>query len=382
MDDRPSLLLRANRQIAEVRDELARVDVQVDNIQAKNAGFLEEISLLDTEVTRLCARTALSEQQLAESFEKKSHARQEREEKKAEQEASIAQLREQLRERQQALETAEQSAKAWQSNTAVGLAATSKSDLRAAESKESSQRSLVEASRTRSSKLEEEICEERRRQQELHRSLRRAIEDRESSVENENSLKAAIRAKGADPDGPGSTEGSKLEAEEMRRTELACVEKCSKIRSSLAELDKKTAQDTSALQRSLDDAREEVQRSLAQAAEVQRAEVSSLEHKVQAERQRASIEAVSESTCHGRLERLRSTLARMHTQPKAQSSKRLSDELRRTKQEVVNAELQLQDRQGEVQRLDRQKQEAQAQGLREAQQVKAKIQEIWRSVAA
>eukprot|EP00913_Durusdinium_trenchii_P034624 g32393.t1 len=99
-----SLLLKANREIAEVREELAKLDVRVDEIQAKNANYLEEISLQDSEVTRLCARAALSEQKLAEAFQQKRDGQQLREEKQAAREAELSKLRESLREKEEARE--------------------------------------------------------------------------------------------------------------------------------------------------------------------------------------------------------------------------------------------------------------------------------------
>eukprot|EP00434_Breviolum_minutum_P012338 symbB.v1.2.010872.t1/scaffold689.1/size246588/3 len=101
MDQRPSLLLQANREIAQVREELSQTDVRTYETQEQNAKRLEEVSRLDTEIGSLYTDLALSEQRLAESLEQKRQAEQLRGEKQARHAATLSSLRESLREKEE-----------------------------------------------------------------------------------------------------------------------------------------------------------------------------------------------------------------------------------------------------------------------------------------
>ncbi|CAE8630849.1 unnamed protein product [Polarella glacialis] len=106
-DPRPSFLFKANKEIAEVRDDLIKADKQLDVVQAQNAERLEQTSELDSEVTRQCSRCAISEQRLAVLFDEQRQSSEELQEKQAAREASLSVLRNILAERREAFDRAE-----------------------------------------------------------------------------------------------------------------------------------------------------------------------------------------------------------------------------------------------------------------------------------
>lgn len=394
-ENRPSLLLKANRQIAEVRDELARVDVRVDEVQAKNAGYLEEIAKLDSEVTRICARAALSEQRLAEMFDEKRRSQELREEQEVAESRALAKGRASLFATKQALErlAAENVAKASQEREASDAAKRKRmaAELKALEAKDSAQKSEDESSRRRIEKLKDEISAERRLAEELQRKLRQAAEAHEHSRESQQTLKDTITSKGGDPamDVAGADDASKESEIQELRTEMASAEESiRKLRASLSEDAERCSQDVASLNNALDGARSELERNMAKAAEVQRDEAAQLEAQVQAERQRIDREETEEASAAERAARLKGTLMELRERPRRaptlqdDNTKLVTEQLRKIRDEVASVEVQCQASQDEVHRLERQRLATEAEGAREAQQVKAKIQEIWRSLAA
>lgn len=396
-ENRPSLLLKANRQIAEVRDELVRVDVRVDEVVAKNAGYLEEIAKLDSEVTRICARAALSEQRLAEMFDEKRRSQELREEQEVAESRALAERRASLVATKQALErlTAENAAKAEASQEREASDAAKRkrmaAEIKALEAKDSAHKSEDESSRRRVEKLKDELSAERRLAEELQRKLRQAAEAHDHSRESQQTLKDTITSKGGDPavDVAGVDDASKESEIQGLRTEMASAEESiRKLRASLTEDADRCSQDVASLNNALDGARSELERTMAKAAEVQRDEAAQLEAQVQAERQRIDREETEEASAAQRATRLKGTLLELRERPRRaptlqdDNTKLVTEQLRKIRDEVALVEVQCQASQDEVHRLERQRLATEAEGAREAQQVKAKIQELWRSLAA
>lgn len=380
--------IQASRLMAQVHEELMKTVGRVDQIQEQNSKRLEEISKLDTEITGLYARCAVSEQRLAETFEQTRQAEQLREQQKATDEAKLSKLRESLLEKQEALQQVViPEVKHIEAKTDAKARL---SEMRALESKESAQKSLAETARQRMENLNDEIYRERQRHQDLHRALRKAAEDRQSTLENQKALKVAIQQKGADPSADAGEVEKEAEIETQQiRSELASIEeKCQQLRKKLKDVAKHGDEEVDKLELTLQNARDDLERSFTQAADVQRAEVTTIENKVKAERQRLNIETASRNTCRERIEELRQSLLKAKTAPSLPSSPvgspvstLLTDEIRRIQQQAITVEQQLQERSAELIGLKQQQMDVKVQADDEALQVKAKIQEIWQSLA-
>eukprot|EP00439_Symbiodinium_sp_Y106_P027394 s5123_g3.t1 len=209
-----------------------------------------------------------------------------------------------------------------------------------------------------------------------------------------------ITSKGGDPamDVAGADDASKESEIQELRTEMASAEErlgmgpetesIRKLRASLSEDAERCSQDVASLNNALDGARSELERNMAKAAEVQRDEAAQLEAQVQAERQRIDREETEEASAAERAARLKGTLMELRERPRRaptlqdDNTKLVTEQLRKIRDEVASVEVQCQASQDEVHRLERQRLATEAEGAREAQQVKAKIQEIWRSLAA
>jgi len=388
MDQRPSLLLQANREIAQVREELSQTDVRTYETQEQNAKRLEEVSRLDTEIGSLYTDLAVSEQRLAESLEQKRQAEQLRGEKQARHAATLSSLRESLREKEEALKQVvipEVPHVEFQRDAKARL-----SEMRALESKESAQKSLAETARQRILKLKDEISREQQRQQELHRALRKAAEDHQSALENEKALKVAIQQKGADPsvDAGDIEKDVEKETEEVRKELASAKEKCQGLRKKLEDVARIGAEEVEKLEVNLKNARDDLDRSWSQVQDVQRIEAAMLENKVKAERQRLNMEMATSSRWQERVDELRQSLLKAKSGPSPKSlasgspvGNLVTDEIRRIQQQAATTEQQLQARYAEAIQLKQQQLEVQAQADKEALEVKAKIQEIWQSLA-
>ncbi|CAL1163580.1 unnamed protein product, partial [Cladocopium goreaui] len=205
----------------------------------------------------------------------------------------------------------------------------------------------------------------------------KAAEDRQSTLENQKALKVAIQQKGADPSADAGEVEKEAEIETQQiRSELASIEeKCQQLRKKLKDVAKHGDEEVDKLELTLQNARDDLERSFTQAADVQRAEVTTIENKVKAERQRLNIETASRNTCRECIEELRQSLLKAKTAPSLPSSPvgspvstLLTDEIRRIQQQAITVEQQLQERSAELIGLKQQQMDVKVQADDEALQ--------------
>eukprot|EP00913_Durusdinium_trenchii_P008713 g8184.t1 len=116
---------------------------------------------------------------------------------------------------------------------------------------------------------------------------------------------------------------------------------------------------------------------------------------MQAERQRANLETLGTNALREQIDKLHESLRKEKASPPKPQAKvhlilgfegglmsLLEEDLRRIKQQASNAEQQAEEKAKELLRTKQQQRDVQVQAEEEAIQVKAKIQEIWRHLAA
>merc|ERR1712217_979520 len=137
---------------------------------------------------------------------------------------------------------------------------------------------------------------------------------------------------------------------ELKHELQASEDHCASLRLAVDHERKKDDQASERLRSELDDARNDLQRSLKEAADAHGSEVSRYEDEVARERQRGLDEAYAEHLCAEHILQLKDTRSRMqeeHSTAMKQSqvgvgrSAMLSDEVRRVREEVWTAQQRL-----------------------------------------
>eukprot|EP00930_Biecheleria_cincta_P076315 TRINITY_DN63515_c0_g1_i1.p1 TRINITY_DN63515_c0_g1~~TRINITY_DN63515_c0_g1_i1.p1 ORF type:complete len:447 (-),score=126.70 TRINITY_DN63515_c0_g1_i1:139-1479(-) len=438
MDNRPSLLLKANREIAEVRDTLTKGGTRLEDLQLENANLLEVSSVLDSEATRQSGHTALAEQQLAELFYKQQDGKLELEEQQASRTRLLGDLRTEINERQQALRDAQAVARKEderrhklldelsnlqnQLKEEDAYLATCKSQIRTctlaspsfsaaflasekaiageleANTKlAASHQAEAAASRQRTTSLTAELAAEQTQREALGNQLERVRSALAQSKAKLAGLEADVEARGGDakhvlsksagmaargeksaPDRSASLQAELLNSEQQ----------CRSVEQSLKEVNDRNAKDVSRLQSALEDARNDLQRSMREAADAHNQQVANLESEVQAERQRANLEAIGEDTNRERVKRLQDNLSRLRNQelegpqpPRGGQHGDLQEEIRLAKLRMLEAEKQRQVLRETLLRAEQQHRDAKASGEQQAMQVRSMIEHLWHSIA-
>eukprot|EP00931_Biecheleriopsis_adriatica_P067317 TRINITY_DN41477_c0_g1_i1.p1 TRINITY_DN41477_c0_g1~~TRINITY_DN41477_c0_g1_i1.p1 ORF type:complete len:440 (-),score=152.11 TRINITY_DN41477_c0_g1_i1:9-1328(-) len=429
---RPSLLLKANREIAEVRESLLRIDTQLDDVQAKNRVLLEETSVQDTEASRLYARTAVSESRLAELFERKRVGLEELEAQQAARGSSLVSLRAEVAERQEVLrqeEAATREAEAQKeeqlqelrrlhelqevettslaacratkeagalgsqpSAASAALQQSLEAEVQAKEAQHADLASSVASAQQHAGQLRSALAAKRGQREELARRNRQVEADCQSEASNLRALEAAVESQGGDVSAIGEgVSNADARATELQTELVESEEQCRRLEVTLREAAERSAQDVDRLQNALDSARDELQRSMREAAEAHGNEVANLESEVQAERQRANLEAIAEDSCADRKKQLLDSLSRLQEQraalqlgalAKVGQSETLKANLASTRAEVSSAEQQIQELRERILQSEQRRWRTKADGDREAMKVRVKITEIWQRLTA
>lgn len=368
-DSTTGQLVKRNREIAEVRDQLDKMNKRLSAGQARNKVLLEESSELDSEVFRQCDRCAISEQSTAELFDESVVRNEEQCEQEAKHTEALSNVRDKAEVKEAELRLGE--AEATEEQRLADLAAAELAGLRAtldleeadlAEARRGreeytrprgspgpsqsatmaaeAEREVIDAqcdfekatencSRQRVTELEAEVSAESRRREELRRKLQQADAQPGGSSERLRDLEAAVAANGgnaaailAEVRAQSDSESvaaerrpSKLVGDDVvrvRSNSIVLKEEVTKVqerRRSLQldsdTLQEKADQDSDALQLALDGARTQLQRSLREAASRNSLEVSKLEAEVQRERQSAALEALAEEHAAERIVELK-----------------------------------------------------------------------------
>lgn len=438
MDNRPSLLLKANREIAEVRDTLTKGGTRLEDLQVENANLLEESSVLDSEATRQCGHTALAEQRLAELFYKQQDGKLELEEQQASRKRLVGDLRAEIDERQQALRDAQAVARtkderrqsllnelsnvqhqlkeedaslavcksqigtctlANPSFSAAFLASENAiaGELEAKTKLAASHQAEAAVSRQRTTNLREELSAEQTQREVLGNQLERVRSALVQRAAKLASLEADVEARGGDAkhvlhkSAGIVTSGEQTTPDRcasLRAELLNSEQQCKSVEQSLKEVSDRNAQDASRLQSVLEGARNDLQKSMRAAADAHNQQVANLESEVQAERQRANLEAIGEDTNRERVKRLQDNLSRLRNQelkgpvpPRAGQHGDLQEGIRQAKLRVLEAEKQRQVLRETLLRAEQQHRDAKATGERQAMQVRSMIEDLWQSLA-
>jgi len=236
----PSMVKR-NREIAEVREQLLKADQQLDVVQARNHSLLEESSELDSELARnYYARGAVCEQQLAELFELSEHRVSEIAAQQARRDAATSGLRAEAAEQRARLATAETGAEnercraegleaemrrlrarleaeegglaelrkrreeqgraaADQSGAILNASRQFDDELQAMQARQAAQSDEFSAAKLRFQTVEAQLAEERRRREDLNHALRKAVSEQVGDPGQLMALEAAVEAQGGSP---------------------------------------------------------------------------------------------------------------------------------------------------------------------------------------
>jgi len=433
------MLVRRNREIAEVREELLKMEQCLNTSQQRNASLLEETSVLDSTISQHSGRAAISEHQWAEVLGEAKDREEELSRHRAAHAARVAALQDELRASRELFDESEAEASAKRAGvagldadagrlrgllqeedekllqlrrghvepaaqaaaSAAAVAARSMKDqLEAICRRQEAESDEAAAARHRAGALQAELEAERRRRDEVGGSLRQEVVDQAEDPARLQRLEAAVAARGSDvqallhgPQGgaPAASGGAGApdRAAELRSELQASEGQCRAFRESLERTREDGAQAATQLQAQLEGARMELQRSLKEAADAHNSEVARLEGEIQAERQRASDEEVAQRLCADQLTQLGEAQARALDEQStalrralAEKGRRaaLADELKRVHGEARATEQRAASLREHADGLERKRQEAQAEGQRRAAKVRAMIESLWQGL--
>jgi hypothetical protein len=368
-DNTTGQLVKRNREIAEVRDQMDKSQKQLATGQARNKVLLEEASELDSEIYRQCDRCAKSEERCAlledearlrDEEQAQQHAKHEAAdanaenkveridselkdaEAKANEEQRLAELaavelagfRASLEVEEEALEKARQAREEFNrpresAGPAAAAAMAAEAQRKALQSQCDAQKAEEATLRQRAKELEAERSKQKESRIELVRRLQEADAKGSDHAGRLQELEAAVAAKGGDASAivaevhaearaaatalGGDAPRPSIQRRDSQQLEVfkkaSDLQKVQEKRKSLelnaGTLREQGDQDAQNLQAALDDARSQLQRTLREAANSNALEVSKLESEVQKERQTSALEAVTEQHCIERIDELK-----------------------------------------------------------------------------
>lgn len=427
----PSLVKR-NREIAEVREQLIKADADLDVVQAENSQLLEEVSVLDSELFNEGQRAGSAEQRLAELWDGARRADSELAQQQAAHVAAVAALKveaaeqtdrlgvassETEAERRRAdgldaelarlrarLEAEEASLSAFRAEReeklrAAGAAARQKlmgasgsaaaEEVAEADTRREALDSEERDARRDAQELEAQLTAARARREDLNQSLRRAVADHAADGPRLQGLEAELQARGGRLDellagaAPASAANS---AEELRAELREAKEQRESLEAQLSRARNSSGQSTIRLQGQLDAARGELQASLREASDAHHSQVYQLEQEIQAERQRGLDDSLAERAAAEQARRLLEERARiaeergadlLRAQADSGRCAALEEELLRLRSEVRRSEATFASTEDHASRDERRRREAQAEGDRRVAKVRAMIEELW-----
>jgi len=431
-----ALLLKRNREIHEVREELLRVESQLDGAQAKNHALLEETSVLNTTVAQQSARAAVFESQLADLFEERRETETEFAKQQAAHMAVVARLHGEVAAHKESLEYDEADAEAkrksmesldidlaamreqleLEDNTLMQLRNSLQEQGRIGDSPHlaAAMRAVedeVEAMRAQhrgehddaaSAKhqlaaLEAEITAERSLRDEVSDALRKAVLEQARDPVHFQATKAALEVRGGDPaaalekfyqaGGAMETSSAALDRAAQLKSELqASEDQCKALQDSLDTTLDHDKQAQVKLNSQLDGARNELQQSLRAVADAHSSEVNKLESEVQAERHCVADEEVAQRMCADQvvqLKELRSKVldeqssAFVRTSAGAGRCAALVEELLRVQGEVESTGRRCSALRERLSESEQQSREAKANGVMRVRKLRGMIETLW-----
>lgn len=434
---RPSLsqtLVRRNREIAEIRDEVKRAEAQVGTVQVKNKALLEQYSELDSEHFQQCGRAAVAEAKLAQLFNHATEMSERLESQRAAHHAEIQALERQAAHSQDQLRQAEASAdshrqraeqisaeidghvemlndeqaalnqiqrareaKRFGFSDAIGAEMQAlraiDDEIQTTEVLCKTRRDDVANARDKLGQLEAEHESEQRQHEAVSQRLRAAVADQATGVNRLQVLRDSARSNGI----------NYAEWASWKHDDESVVPALAEIRAELdsareqrdhAEevLQRMQAQDLTTqghAQSELDNARRQLQESLKEAAAAHGSEVSRLEDQVQATRQRADTEHQAELAHAAQVSRLKETLQcvddqRVRDMATAQAEAGVcSDLIRQLEQlrsEVAPAEQRLVAFRVQEATAERKKQRADEEASARVAKLRGMIEDLWKNL--
>jgi len=431
-----TLLLKRNREIAEVREELLKLESQLDGAQAKNHTLLEETSVLNTTVAQQSARAAVYESQLAELFEQRRDTETELAKQQAAHMADVARLSGEVAAHKESLECDEADAEAKRKgmesldlelvalrdqleledktlaelrnslqeqgliSDSPQLAAAMRAvedEIEAMRARHHGEQNDAASAKQELAALEVEISNERSLRDEVSDALRRAVLEQARDPAHFQATKAALEARGGDPAATlnrfyqaGSaieTSSAVLDRNAQLRNELqASEDQCKALQHSLDTALDQDKQAQAKLNSQLDGARNELQQSLQEVADAHSSEVNKLESEVQAERQCVADEEVAQRMCADQvvqLKELRSKVldeqssAFVRTSAGAGRCAALVEELLRVQGEVQSTSRRCSNLQERLSEAEQQGRDAKANGVMRARRIRGMIETLW-----
>mmetsp|Transcript_105200 Transcript_105200/g.209126 ORF Transcript_105200/g.209126 Transcript_105200/m.209126 type:complete len:457 (+) Transcript_105200:86-1456(+) len=431
-----TLLLKRNREIAEVREELVRLESQLDGAQAKNHTLLEETSVLNTAVAQQSARAAVYESQLADLFEQRREKETELAKQQAAHMGDVARLSGEVAAHKESLECDEADAeakrksmesldlelvalqeqlelednaltqlrKSLQEQGLTGdsphLAASMRAvedEIEAMRARHHGEQSDAASAKQQLADLEAEISNERSLRDEVSDALRKAVLEQARDPAHFQATRAALEARGGDAAASLNkfyqsgnvfdTSSGVLDRTAQLRNELqASEDQCKALQHSLDTTLNQDKQTQVELNSQLDGARNELQKSLRDVADAHSVEVNKLESEVQAERQCVADEEVAQRMCADQvvqLKELRSKVldeqssAFVRTSAGAGRCAALVEELLRVQGEVQSTGRRCSNLQERLSEAEQQGRDARANGVMRARKIRGMIEALW-----
>jgi len=431
-----TLLLKRNREIAEVREELVKLESKLDGAQAKNHTLLEETSVLNTTVAQQSARAAVFESQLADLFEQRRETETEFAKQQAAHIAVVARLSGEVAAHKESLEYDEADSEAkrksmesldldlselreqleledhtltqlrngLQEQGLIGdsphLDATMRAvddEIEAMRARHRGEQDDAASAKQEHAALEAEITTERCLRDEVSDALRKAVLEQARDPAHFTATKAMLEARGGDPaaaldrfhqaGGAIETSSDALDRTTQLTSELqASEDQCKALQHSLDTTLDHDKQAQVKLNSQLDEARNELQYSLRAVANAHSSEVNKLESEVQAERQCVADEEVAQRMCADQvvqLKELRSKVldeqssAFVRTSAGAGRCAALVEELLRVQGEVESTGKRCSTLRERLSEAEQQGRDAKANGVMRARKVRGMIETLW-----
>jgi len=437
-------LIQRNREIAEVREAMLQTDKRLDEAQTRNHILLEETSVLDSTIYEHSGRAASAESQLAALFAQRREKEEELSKQRAVQEAQKTALQGKIADRTEKLHRSEANAAsrkdsitaldgeiarlqalleaenttiasvraarqepflgrrptldAWEAETLRFV----EDELEAVHRRQEEHRAEAASARHCFDNLEAELAAERGRRDDVSASLRGAAVEQAEGTKRLRTAEASVASRGGDAKAvlaklrgtdsavPSSSSSAVAERVALLRSELQTSEEQSK--SLQASLDAQRSQDAQAAEKlgeQLDGARSELQQSLKQAADAHNSEVAKFEQQIQAERQRAVDEEVTQRICMDQITQLKAARDRaqnergcaiVRTQAEAGRCAALVEELQRVQGELRSAEGRLVAIQERVAQAEQRARDVKSDGARRVAFVRGKIEVLWQGL--
>lgn len=383
-----ALLVRRNREIAEVREDLQSAEKKLETLQVKNQSLLEQRSLLDSEISGHSNRAAAAEMKLAELFDQEHPLAEQLAEQKEEHRRAMEGLERSQARRQELLDEVKRDQQKSEERSS-GLEA----ELRKLQAELDEETALRESVRRQRDTLrhptaiagganpavQKEIDQlatvDLRPGEEANFGRSQVVaspQDAEDPAKTQP-LEATVGQLGGDAaasDGGSNTaEDDEVRLALMHRELGESQEQIRILRARMENEQMRDTQKAERLQRELDDARQQLSASLHDANEAHQNQVKllELEEEVQAEReQERALEQQSEEMVGSEADR--------------EAVESLQFEFQQARAEQEAAEHQYSLYRDQVVAAESRRQEAEARGVQDAAKLRQSLEELWKGL--